>query len=146
MGLPAAVVVAGFTTLFIALNNPHSMVDDAYYQEGLAINESLEQDTQAAQLNMGAQVFFEPTLLQVRVNLQGQDLPAQMELRLMHPMSDQFDQVVSLQRDAEGVYHGTFTTPTQTSYYLRLTPPEAGWRLNGEVDFRFGTQVLLSSQ
>lgn len=144
IALPATVVVAGFTTLYIALKNPHSMVDDAYYEEGLAINQSLEQDSQASLLGMSAQVFFEPESLTVRVNLEGSDLPASLELRLMHPISDQFDQSVELESQESGVYQGAYTEPTQTSYYLRVTPPSAAWRLNGEVDFRFGTQVLLS--
>lgn len=145
IALPATVVVAGFTTLYIALKNPHSMVDDAYYEDGLAINQSLEQDKQATQLGMSAQVFFDAETLTVRVNLDGSDLPTTLELRLMHPISDQYDQTVELESQNNGSYSGSYATPTQTSYYLRITPLSEIWRLNGEVDFRFGTQVLLSS-
>lgn len=145
IALPATVVVAGFTTLYIALQNPHSMVDDAYYEEGLAINQSLEQDNQASLLGMSAQVFFDPESFTVRVNLDGTDMPESLELRLMHPISDQFDQQLELQSNEAGIYTGQYSETTQTNYYIRVTPPSAVWRLNGEVDFRFGRQVLLSS-
>lgn len=145
IALPATVVVAGFTTLYIALKNPHSMVDDAYYEEGLAINQRLEQDRRATELGMSAQVFFNSETMQVSIILDGEEMPEELLLRLMHPISDQFDQSIELTRDASGPYSGSYAEPTQSSYYLRVTEPSATWRLNGDVDFRFGSQVLLSS-
>jgi uncharacterized protein len=144
-GLPGIVVVASFATLFIALKHPHSMVDDAYYEDGLAINQSLDQDRAAAALRMSARVMFEPDDLQILITLEGDNQPVELNLQLMHPASERFDQLIELQRDAQGNYQGSYSTPTQTSYYLRLMPPDASWRLNGEVDFRFGTRVLMSS-
>ena len=146
IGLPAAVVIAGFTTLFIALNNPHSMVNDSYYEEGLAINRSLEQDTAASALGLSARIFFDAESGQVRVNLLGQDRPERLNLSLMHPVSASFDQQVQLVYDQDGDYLGEYQPPAQSSYYLRLTPPEANWRLNGQVDFQLGSQVLLESR
>ena len=38
---PAIVVVAGFTTLWLALANPESLVAEDYYRQGLEINKTL---------------------------------------------------------------------------------------------------------
>jgi len=37
LGLPAAVIVAGFATLWIAMAKPDSVVDPDYYRKGLAL-------------------------------------------------------------------------------------------------------------
>jgi hypothetical protein len=39
---PAVVVVAGFVTLFIALNWPDPVVAEDYYRQGIEINKTLE--------------------------------------------------------------------------------------------------------
>ncbi|MDM0045067.1 FixH family protein [Variovorax dokdonensis] len=39
LGLPAAVVVAGFLTLWIALARPDAVVDPDYYAKGIALGE-----------------------------------------------------------------------------------------------------------
>ena len=38
---PVVVVIAGFTTLFIALNWPDPVVADDYYRQGIDINKTL---------------------------------------------------------------------------------------------------------
>jgi hypothetical protein len=47
---PAAVVVAGFVTLFIAIRTPDPVIADDYYRRGLNINKTLaaEKDLQLA--------------------------------------------------------------------------------------------------
>ena len=39
---PAAVVVAGFATLWIALAHPETLVDEDYYRRGVEINKTLD--------------------------------------------------------------------------------------------------------
>lgn len=39
---PAAVVVAGFFTLFLALSSPDPVVAEDYYRKGIEINKTLE--------------------------------------------------------------------------------------------------------
>lgn len=40
LGLPAAVIVAGFATLWIAMARPDVVVDPDYYRKGLALGPS----------------------------------------------------------------------------------------------------------
>ena len=41
-GGPAVVVVASFITLWLAIRTPDPVVDEDYYQRGIAINKTLE--------------------------------------------------------------------------------------------------------
>jgi hypothetical protein len=46
VGGPAVVVVASFVTLWLALRTPDPVVDENYYQKGIAINKALEEKGQ----------------------------------------------------------------------------------------------------
>jgi hypothetical protein len=55
---PAAVVVAGFVTAYLAVTHNDALVVDNYYKEGLAINRVLERDEAAQKAGYRAQVMF----------------------------------------------------------------------------------------
>ncbi len=40
-GLPAAVVVASFVTLYVAISRPDAVLAEDYYRQGIEINKSL---------------------------------------------------------------------------------------------------------
>ena len=44
MAGPAAVVVAGFATLWLAVSSNDGLVADDYYKQGLAINQTLQRE------------------------------------------------------------------------------------------------------
>lgn len=46
VGGPAVVVVASFVTLWLAIRTPDPVVDENYYQKGIAINKTLEEGGQ----------------------------------------------------------------------------------------------------
>jgi hypothetical protein len=159
--LPLSVVIAGFCTLYIALQHPHSMVDDQYYQQGLAINQSLDQDRHATELGISAEVLFtvSSSAAQVLVRLSGlADYPQALSLQLLHPVSQARDQTLTLKATAPGHYSARLNDHYQHGYYLRLmpaaletsgTPAEKtaatnNWRLNGRVDFSGGADIAVS--
>lgn len=148
--LPASVVVAGFSTLYIALENPHSMVDDQYYREGLAINQSLEQDRRAAELGFSAEVVFEQMgyvdIVLVSSRDQLPELPQQLVLLMLHPGSQALDQSVQLKQVSSGRYRADLKSKYRYSYYLRLLPEDKSWRLNGKINFQYGNSTSLESQ
>ena len=149
IALPLCVVIAGFNMLYIALKYPHSMVDDHYYKEGLAINPSLDQDRRAAQLNLSAEIIFRPLSdnnnAQLEVSLSGlESYPAELTLLLLHPGSQSLDQNLDLKQLAAGQYSAQLTRQYQHRYYLRLQPTDKSWRLNGTIDFQDGGAPALS--
>jgi uncharacterized protein len=148
--LPASVVIAGFCTLFIALNNPHSMVDDDYYREGLAINQSLKQDRRATELGLTAKaVFVQPDYVDVFLAGSGEkftNFPAQLILLMFHPGSQSLDQRLQLNHLDAGHYRAQLSKTYQYSYYLRLISKDNSWRLNGKIDFQVSDTAALDSQ
>ena len=59
IALPASVVVAGLITVFIAFRHADTLVNDNYYKDGLAINQTLAQDTRARELGVEATIDFD---------------------------------------------------------------------------------------
>lgn len=151
IALPLVVVIAGFNMLYIALKYPHSMVDDQYYKEGLAINQSLDQDRRAAQLNLSAKIIFRPfngsdsNSTELEVSLSGRtSYPTALTLLLLHPGSQSLDQTLELKQLEAGQYRAQFTEQYQHRYYLRLQAADKSWRLNGEIDFQDGGRTVSS--
>lgn len=148
--LPASVVIAGFSTLYIALNNPHSMVDDQYYREGLAINQSLEQDRRAVELGLAAEVSFEqPGYVHIALTGGDDKLPGSLStliLLMLHPGRETLDQRIQLQQLDRVHYRAELSSQYQYSYYLRLIPEDKSWRLNGKIDFQDTDSAVLGSQ
>ena len=149
IALPLCVVIAGFNMLYIALKYPHSMVDDQYYKEGLAINQSLDQDRRAAQLNVAAEIVFQPfgdnETAYVVVSLSGlANYPEQLRLLLLHPGSQSLDRTLELKQIEAEQYSAQLTQQYQHSYYLRLQPVDKSWRLNGKINFENGGETALS--
>lgn len=149
IALPGTVVMACFYTLYIALTYPHSMVDDSYYKEGLAINKTLAQDREATALGLRAQVSFfsgenkDQVDVALRVKGVGTGDWPNLQLLMLHPGSQKRDQIITLQQVSAGQYRATIPEHYQYSYYLRLVPENKSWRLNGQIDFQYGAKTAL---
>jgi hypothetical protein len=132
MAGPAAVVVAGFVTLWLAATTFDGMVVDDYYKQGLAINRALERDRAAARLGLGAEVALAGEAHRIRVALTGGALSGEqrLRLRLAHPAHADLDQDIALER-AGGAYEGGLQ-PLRPGRWTVTLEDEAGtWRLMG---------------
>ena len=146
IALPASVVVASLTTVYIAFKHADSLVNDNYYKVGLAINQTLAQDTLARELGVQAEVAFDTVSGEVVVNLSGQVPPSdKLELVLLHPVDGESDRAIQLTALGGGRYRGDLEAVPRHRYYLRLQP-SAGeqWRLNGELNFDTARRVTLT--
>ena len=65
MSGPAAVIVAGAATMWIAFHSTDGLVADDYYKQGLAINKRLAKEDEAQRLGISASVRFMPDRLHV---------------------------------------------------------------------------------
>ena len=59
MSMPAAAVVGGAITFWLAATSNNALVVDDYYREGKAINLELDRDRTAAQLGLSAELTRE---------------------------------------------------------------------------------------
>lgn len=131
--LPASVVVAGLTTLFIANRHADDLVVDEYYKDGLAINRQLEKKQRAELAGISAQLVFEGK--RVTVQLAGPVDATALQLYLSHPLEADSDFQAQLDRIAPGYYQGSLQQVIAPRWHWTLEfEDKAGWRLDGSVE------------
>jgi uncharacterized protein len=142
IALPATVVVAGLITVYIAFNNVDPLVRDDYYRDGLAINNELKLEKNAAKWSISGRVQFDVLSGEVFVDLDGESrLPEGLIMELVHPVEVRKDQTVKLVRISKTRYRGDLQWIPSHRYYLRVSPMTGehpvsmAWRINGEIDF-----------
>jgi hypothetical protein len=130
--LPASVVVAGLSTLFIANRHADDLVVDDYYKDGLAINRQLEKKQRAEQLGISATLTFSGSRVDVR--LTGSVSTPDLHLLLSHPLESDRDFDVVLRRIDAGHYQGTLPASVQPRWHWTLEQGGSdAWRLDGSV-------------
>lgn len=132
MAGPAAVVVAGLVTYWIAATTFDGMVVDDYYKQGLAINKVLERDQAAARLGVGAQVTLAGGGQRIRVAPAGGGLRGEprLRLRLTHPAHADLDQSIALER-AGDAYEAAVQPLRPGRWSVILEDDARTWRLRG---------------
>ena len=101
MSGPAAAVIGGFVTLWLALHSSDGLVAEDYYRQGLAINKVLAKEDEAGRRGISAAIRFEPGRL--RVDLKG-DAPPALFVRLAHATRAGYDMRLRLAPVAPGAY------------------------------------------
>lgn len=146
IALPATVVVAGLSTVWIATQNQSSLVVDDYYKQGLGINQTLQEDAVAKQLQLGAELSADLTTGEILLSLKG-DTSAQTEtliLEWIHPTNGQRDQSLSLRRGTDGRYRSQLIEPLVGRWYIQLQGEQPQpWRLRAEMSVQSGEWVQL---
>jgi len=133
MAGPAAVVVAGIVTAYLAVAHDDPLVVDNYYKEGLAINRVLERDQAARRAGCRAQVLFSEDGARVRVHLATAGTwPEGLRLRMVHPTRAQLDRDVVLHATQAGWYEGEVGLAAAARWRVELQDDRRGWRLSGE--------------
>lgn len=141
IALPLSAVIAGISTVFIALHDPDSLVVDEYYKKGLAINEVLDREQQARDLGLKAQMVFGSEHLSLR--LEGAQ-PEQVVIRFIHPTRSAFDQENRLLHSAQGLYVSEApVTLTAVAWYVHIEDGEGTWRLKGRYHPDSGSSLDL---
>lgn len=134
ISLPAATVVAGLVTLYLAASGSDSLVKDDYYKHGLAINQDLARVTRARELGIEAEVAYDPLKGVVRVTAARVAADVQeITLRLTHATRSDLDQVVALGRRPDAGFEGSVLPLGPGKWHLDLLPASGEWRLSGRL-------------
>lgn len=145
------VVCVSMVTVTIAFRHADDVVIDNYYKEGRMINQTMEQDRRAQELNLQAQLRFDRTTGEVFLQVpQHAAVPAKLLLLLDHPFEADLDQQVVLQQTSTGHYRGELESSPSNNWYLSLLPvleknqrKAAEWLLSGEINFAASDEALL---
>lgn len=135
-GLPAAAVVASFTTLYLAGPIPAMVVDD-YGKIEAESQKDYARDVEAGVLGVTARLERTPSgggeLIVVRLDesVTG-PRPEFLEVDLLHPTLERLDRHAVLRPGPDGDFRGT-VEPLGGRYHVRLGDPGHTWRLTGDL-------------
>lgn len=147
-GLPGLVVIAGISTVIIAVKGADSIVSDSYYKEGLAINKVVEDINQAKAINLIADINIDVSIWQVKLSAEQAIDTEQITIELHHPADSNLDTSFTLFSAGNNTFRGTLSDTRMNRWYidifpkrvdvrnaeLALTTPQHHWRLKGEID------------
>jgi len=129
---PAAVAVAGFVTIWLAITSSDGLVADDYYKRGLAINQVLARDRLAASLGIRATVSQDRQGALKVVLSGGTSPPPALTVQLIHPTRAGDDRTLVLIPMARGVYRSAAVLIPAGRRYVILGDEAGSWRLTGE--------------
>jgi len=136
IGLPLASVCAGVTTLFIAMEDPDTLVVGDYYKQGLAINRILAREDAARALALAGQLRVDLATGDVVLDLQSAQAldSTPLRLKLLHTTRAEHDAEVALKPLAPGRYAAALAQPLRLGgWTLQLMPPDGTWRITGRA-------------
>ncbi|HET7672519.1 MAG TPA: FixH family protein [Burkholderiales bacterium] len=127
---PAAVVVAGAATIWIAFASADGLVAEDYYRQGLAINKRIAREENARRLGITAAVELEGERMKVR--LDGQK-PEALFVHLAHATRAGYDVRVRLAPQPSGVYEGEVGPLPRGRWRVVIEDPRGTWRIAQEA-------------
>lgn len=130
--IPCAAVIAGLSTLFIAINATYSEVLPSYYKQGVSPGQNNRSTFEAQRLGLEASIFNQQLVIVGDFNAL-----EPLNFYLSHPTVDAQDLSYRLQLknpDEAGVYtvpDEVFEQLKQHKWYLELRPLDNSWLLKG---------------
>jgi hypothetical protein len=129
MAGPAAVLVAGAATTWIAFASADGLVAEDYYKQGLGINRQLAREDAARKLGISAQIGLAPTL---SVVLQGA-APEALFVHLAHSTRAGHDVRLRLPQTRPGVYEAALPELPAGRWRIVIEDPRGTWRILKEA-------------
>jgi hypothetical protein len=125
MAGPAAVLVAGAATTWIAFASADGLVAEDYYKQGLAINRRLAREDAARKLGIAVEVQLSS---EIKVELKGA-APDAIFVHLAHATRAGHDVRLRLARTASGAYAAELPALRAGRWRVVIEDPRATWRI-----------------
>jgi hypothetical protein len=132
MALPLTAVIGGLITAWLAVESNDGMVEDDYYKQGLAINQTLNRDAVAQSLALKGSLVQASANVDLQLTGNIQHYPEQLKLLVLHPTRAGHDQTVMLHAVGAGHYIAREVLPARGRWHLILEDAGETWRLLGE--------------
>jgi hypothetical protein len=130
MSGPAAVILAGGVTTWIAFASADGLVAEDYYRQGLAINKRLAREEAARRQGISATVSLEKNLLRVRLSGAA---PEALFVHLAHATRAGYDQRLRLTPVGAGVYEAALPPLAAGRWRIAIEDPRGAWRIIKEA-------------
>src|SRR5512139_70723 len=137
MSLPATAVIAGLTTVWIAVQSADGLVVGDYYKEGLAINQTLARDDAARTLALAATLQNADGGLSLTLTGHLKTFPAQLILNLAHPTHQGMDHTLTFHHTGGGHYRAALPAMPAGKWHAQLADTASAWRLSGVLHSPF---------
>lgn len=123
---PAAVLVAGAVTTWLAFASADGLVAEDYYRQGLAINKVLAREEAARRLGISADLELQGD--RIRITLRNQS-PEALFVHLAHATRAGHDQRLRLARTPSGVYEAGLEALPAGRWHIVIEDPRGAWRI-----------------
>lgn len=145
MAGPAAVILAGAVTVWLAISRPDNLVSDDYYKRGLLVERRLERDAAATRMALGATLSWDAAggVLDVAMSRspESRQLP---KLLLRHAARAKLDRDVALTEAGDGRYQGVLRDLPAGRWDVILETE--AWRLEGKWLWPQQSELRLGGQ
>lgn len=131
ISVPAAAVVAGVVTLWLAISSADGLVAEDYYKQGLAINRVIEREEVAQRLGLSARILPAPGRLELRLGGVPGAHPPSLFVRLAHATRAGHDLRLRLEPAADGRYEAELPALPAGHWRVSVEDPRATWRIAG---------------
>lgn len=145
MSLPATAVIAGLSTVWIAVTHYDGLVVGDYYKAGLAINQTLARDAAAGARHLQATIQSRNGALDIALSGRMDHWPDRLALTLAHPTRQGQDQALTLQHAGDGHYRAALPALRPGKWHAQIGDPGSTWRLSGVVYAPFDQAVVLTA-
>jgi len=130
MSGPAAVLVAGAATMWLAYMSADGLVAEDYYKQGLAINRVLAREDAARRLGISAEVRMAPGNLSVALRGESHEV---VFVRLAHATRAGHDLRLRLARSAAGDYEAALPPLPPGHWHVSIEDARGRWRVAEEL-------------
>jgi len=127
---PAAVLLAGAATMWIAFASADGLVAEDYYKQGLAINKRLAREDLARRMDISAAVTLKGEHL--RIDLQGEK-PEALFVHLAHATRAGHDVRLRLTPAPDGSYEADTGALPAGRWRVVIEDPRGRWRIAQEA-------------
>ena len=130
MAGPAAVLIAGAVTTWIAFASADGLVAEDYYKQGVGINRRLAREEAAQKLGVDASIRFHES--RIEVVLKGA-APEALFVHLVHGTRAGHDVRLRLVPQAQGSYAGELPPLPAGRWRAAIEDPRGAWRIVREL-------------
>lgn len=135
IGLLFSAIAVSTSFAVLSVRSFDGLVQEDYYEHGRAINMELAKQQRAHELGLAADLRIDPLTSDIVVQLDGEDRPERLYLKMIFPTENDRDQELTLEHVRDGLYLGQAPDNLRYRWYLQLHPSaeQPEWRLVGEA-------------
>jgi len=144
LSVPIASVILSSIMVTVAVVGKDSLVSDNYYKDGMGINQTIEQDRLAVQLNIVPMITIQDKTVIVTIHSEKMPTQAFLTLKLLHPTASEKDLTIRLLPTESG-FIGDLPSTVEGRRYLDLYSFDNSWRIREEVYLPLNQHTLKPS-